>query len=453
MFTEVPYGLCYDCEKLQTINMSPNTKSIGKEAFYLCKSMKSISFPEGLTVIDTLAFNRCDSLVQLPLPSTLRLIHEGAFKRCSQLEQISIPASVDSIGSGVFNDCKALHQFTVEKGNTPLKFWSQHSWMGWSTVFRGIENLETVIMGRPVKSDIPSTYGCKNLLSFEYTYAADEVADNQFDGCTNLREVTFCGTPARIGREAFRQCDSLVSLNLPEGVTSIDEMAFYYCQSLEHVGLPQSLSVIGKEAFRACKKFERFTVPAQVDSIANEVFNECSNLKTVVFAPSSKPLTYVDALRGAPIDTIYLDRDIQSLNGRIDSESAKKLYVGTHVSSLGDGLFTYCGSLDEIYCLNPVPTVCEGANVFMYLDKSKCRLHVPIGSLDAYKEAFVWKDFFNIDEVSGVSAVSNDAATISAYYTLDGRRISGQPATKGLYIVRSAKGRLQGKNGKKVMVK
>ena len=456
VFTEVPYGLCYDCEKLQTINMSPNTKSIGKEAFYLCKSMKSISFPEGLTVIDTLAFNHCDSLVQLPLPGTLKLIHDGAFNRCSQLEQISIPASVDSIGSGVFNECKALRHFIVENGNTTLKVYYKHEWWGWSSTLDDLDNLEKVTMGRPM--NCPATYSCKTLQRFEYTYPIDEVADEQFSGCTSLREVIFCGSPARIGRSAFRECESLVSINLPESVKLIDEKAFYRCPSLEHVGLPQSLSVIGAEAFSRCDMFQRFTIPAQVDSIGPSILDDCSNLKTIVIAPSRKPLKmtcsrqFSNALRSAPIDTLYLDRYIQ--DGYLsDNRTMKVLYMGTHVNALPDEIFSNCYNLREVYSLSTVPPTCEGGSVFYSDTKKEGRLHVPIGSLDAYKEAFVWKDFFNTDEVSGISAVSSDAATISAYYTLDGRHISGQPAARGLYIVRSAKGRLQGKNGRKVMVK
>ena len=39
------------------------------------------------------------------------------------------------------------------------------------------------------------------------------------------------------------------------------------------------------------------------------------------------------------------------------------------------------------------------------------------------------------------------------WYTLDGRRLNGIPTQKGIYIVRSAEGRLQGKNGKKVIIR
>ena len=55
-------------------------------------------------------------------------------------------------------------------------------------------------------------------------------------------------------------------------------------------------------------------------------------------------------------------------------------------------------------------------------------------------------------ETTGISTAKTDADTKdAAVYDLQGRRVM-QP-TKGLFIVRSAEGRLQGKNGKKVVIK
>ena len=55
------------------------------------------------------------------------------------------------------------------------------------------------------------------------------------------------------------------------------------------------------------------------------------------------------------------------------------------------------------------------------------------------------------DEATGINAIKSEEMKDNAVYNLSGQRVS-QP-TRGLYIVRSAKGRLQGKNGKKVIVK
>ena len=62
--------------------------------------------------------------------------------------------------------------------------------------------------------------------------------------------------------------------------------------------------------------------------------------------------------------------------------------------------------------------------------------------------------FFDGEETTGIKAIDNGQLTIDndRYYDLQGRRVA-QPKKGGLYIVRSAEGRLQGKNGRKVVIR
>jgi len=426
---EVPRDMFHNCKALRTVNFSPNTKSIGYAAFQDCDTLSSIRIPEGVEWIDTLAFSGCDSLLQVTLPSTLKLIHTEAFTSCPQIAAISIPASVDSIGAHVFDGCKALRHFTVENGNTPLRLWSNHYWGGWQTILGALENLETVKMGRPMISDMSALYYCTKLHTVEYTYPAEEVADQQFYHCTGLRSVTFCGNPRRIGKEAFLNCEALQTITLPDGVELIDEDAFKSCTALEHIGLPAQLKTIGGYAFLYCHALTQFTIPASVDSIGNGILNDCNNLKRIDIAYSPRPLKYYcpnqfnNSLRAAPIDTLYTDRYIDGYFS--NNLTLKKLYVGPNVTSIINEIFSYCSNIDEVYSLNPVPPTCEGSNVFHSDTKEKGQLHVPAGSLDAYKEAFVWQDFFNIDEIP-------DTKCRKPTLTLDGGKLKFECETQGV---------------------
>ena len=70
------------------------------------------------------------------------------------------------------------------------------------------------------------------------------------------------------------------------------------------------------------------------------------------------------------------------------------------------------------------------------------------GSIDAGVREFV----IDLgDEATGITSAADVQPAKHEYYNLSGQRVS-RPA-HGLYIVRSAKGRLQGKNGKKVVIK
>ncbi|MGM9702153.1 MAG: hypothetical protein ACI3YZ_01160 [Prevotella sp.] len=67
-------------------------------------------------------------------------------------------------------------------------------------------------------------------------------------------------------------------------------------------------------------------------------------------------------------------------------------------------------------------------------------LYVPDASLDAYKSADVWKDFFSIKGVSS-TGISTTTSTDSVrdIYSLTGRKLS--KPTKGVNIVRMSSGR------------
>jgi hypothetical protein len=60
---------------------------------------------------------------------------------------------------------------------------------------------------------------------------------------------------------------------------------------------------------------------------------------------------------------------------------------------------------------------------------------------------------FGDGETTGIKEIEDLQFNASGIYTMDGRLIEGQPTRRGVYIVRSAKGRLQGKNGKKTVIK
>jgi hypothetical protein len=253
-----------------------------------------------------------------------------------------------------------------------------------------------------------------------------------------LRSVHLSPNTKRIGKEAFYYCQSLSAITLPDGVEVIDECAFQRCKTLEKINLPKSLRIIGGYAFNRCEQFTCFTIPGSVDSIGVSILDDCTNLKRIDIAYSSKPLKYCctsqfyNSLRSASIDTLYTDRYIDGAFS--DNRTLKKLYVGPNVTALCDGLFSDCYYIEDIYSQNTVPPTCEGGSVFAYLNKESCRLHVPVGSLDAYKEAFVWKDFFNIDEVAGISNIKTDASTVIGSYTLGGQRTTA--GQRGLIIHR-----------------
>ena len=115
------------------------------------------------------------------------------------------------------------------------------------------------------------------------------------------------------------------------------------------------------------------------------------------------------------------------------------------VSSIGQEAFSGCTGLTEITCKAAVPPICE-ADCFLGVGQRDCKLYVPEGSVEAYRNAPVWQDFDIIaTDFSGIEEIRVDEELDepqSPLYDLQGRRVTGTPE-RGLYI----------RNGKKVWIK
>ena len=65
-----------------------------------------------------------------------------------------------------------------------------------------------------------------------------------------------------------------------------------------------------------------------------------------------------------------------------------------------------------------------------------CTLYVPAESVELYKAAPVWKNFdVQANTGTGIVPMSDVRSKMSdVWFTLDGRRLDGQPAQHGIYI-------------------
>ena len=117
---------------------------------------------------------------------------------------------------------------------------------------------------------------------------------------------------------------------------------------------------------------------------------------------------------------------------------------------MGRRAFYNCTSITQISSEAVVPPTCE-SGVFFYVNTSKCKLIVPKNSLDAYKQAYQWKDFLLIEgSTTGITNTVYNNSGLADVYTIDGTRRLSKASTdeinalpKGVYIV----------NGKKIIIK
>ena len=144
------------------------------------------------------------------------------------------------------------------------------------------------------------------------------------------------------------------------GVTCIGWYAFIYCRNLISITIPNSVTSIGGAAFGYCENLNSVIIPNGVISIKAAAFAVCSNLSSVTI----------------PIS----------------------------VTTIENAAFSFCPKLTLVTNLNPVP-ISIPSGVFAGGNQSSCILKVPIGSIKAYQNAPVWKDF-NITGGAGTFSVT-----------------------------------------------
>lgn len=185
--------------------------------------------------------------------------------------------------------------------------------------------------------------GCKNLTSVVLPKSIKSLTSKSFYGCTSLEAIKGEGVELIDG--SFGNCSSLTTIDMPN-LKVIEYYAFANCTSLKSMKLPQGLIMLG-------------------NSDLDCVFENCSNL-----------------------ESITLPATLQSIGGNSYYASSS--------------LFKGCSALKNIIVSNPVPVAIAETN-FDATTYINATLRVPIGSLEAYKNADGWKNFFNIVEDANIT--------------------------------------------------
>ena len=405
------------------------------------------------------AFDGCKDLTSVTLPSTIKSIGAYAFWGCN-ISEITIPASVEVIGDYGLSG-NNLKKVVIEDGTTTLKLGMGSAagvapYIG-TPMFgdQGGQEIEEAYIGRRIDSQWPDLFhGNQTLKKLTLSDNVLAVADSYCENCPNLETVVLEKNITSIGNGAFDGCSKLTSINLPQGILTIGNSAFTGCESLTEILLPTTLKTIGEYAFSETA-LQELTIPASVEEI-REAALVIKGLKKVTIEDGEAPLQ-MGRNNWAPmfgtgnvIEEAYIGRNIESdlFHG---NETLKKitfgdmvtsiyesycegtpletLILGTSVESIGESAFSAfweeSAKLSVIYSYAMTPPVCADDNVFNNINKQTCKLIVPRGTVDAYKAANTWKDFFSIEEMDETKCA---APTI----TLENGKLKFASATKGV---------------------
>ena len=403
------------------------------------------------------AFDGCTNLKSVTLPSTIKTIGAYAFWGCS-ITEITIPSSVEVIGDYGLSG-NNLKKVILEDGSKTLKVGYGRSDGNGYPLFGGnaLQQLEEAYVGRRVESQWPDLFhGNETLKKLTLSDNVLSVPDSYCESCPNLETVVLGKNINNIGNAAFFGCEKLSSINLPQGLISIGVASFEHCGALTNVTLPSTLKTIGIEAFYDAA-LQELTIPASVDEIGDYALVTQNTLKRVIIEDSENAL-FIGTNSWAPmfgeggniIEEAYIGRNIESdlfhgnqtlkkitFGDKVTSIYAsycegtplETLIIGTSVKRIGESAFSAfweeSAKLSTIYSYATTPPVCADDNVFNNINKQTCKLYVPRGTVDDYKAAKTWKDFFNIIEEEETKCAT---PTIS----LENGKVKFASATKGV---------------------
>ncbi len=375
-----------NCWNMATVSIPSTVTSIGVSAFNQCKSLTSnITIPDGVTVINNSTFNGCEKLTTVVLPSGLTTIGASAFAGCDKLSSIGVansetnelPTSLTAIGTSAFT-FSSLPAITLNNGLETIDV-SAFSYTNLTTINipASVENIGEDAFTCNYLESISVADGNTHFITDGKTLIA-LIDDNNKTLLTYARantETTSYAVPdgvTRIGADAFSESDHLTEVILPEGLKTIGDGAFSYCDELTNVILPEGLTTIDAKAFNQCHKIETFVVPSTV--------------------------TYI-----GDYGLLYNDYCIM-----LPTTPPELGWGGTGTFAMG---------------------VSDG-----YPDDG-FKIYVPASSLNAYRQADVWKLFSSIRLVAGDDPVLFSSTATNAWMTWCSDKAYGKPVGCKAYTV------------------
>lgn len=380
----------------------------------------SLVIPDGVKGISASCFASQTQLTKLVLPNTLQSVGDWAFNECVNLREVDLGTGVRTLGTGCFDGCSAL-------GN--IKFPQQLRVIG-DQAFNMCASMTEVILNDGLEElGFASFFQCSGLKKVRVPSSVNTFGDAVFKSAPRLTEVVLEEGLAHLGHSIFSEATSLRSIRLPSTLRTLNAFALYGT-GLRSITLPESLDTIGASALYGTALTE-ITIPNSVSFVDKYAFAWNKRLKKITCGSGLKKLGD-HAIHACPtIEQVRLNENLTEIEayGISSCDSLKKITVPSSVTTIGEYAFAY-NPLDTLVNLatEPQPLECQitgNATTDEPDHYSRTVLVVPMESLQAYKTADIWKNYFNIIGNNAVACIDDDLpVSIREIYSLTGTRLA-----------------------------
>lgn len=221
---------------------------------------------------------------------------------------------------------------------------------------------------------------------YKYSYCSNLTSITIPDNLNNIGRYAFNGTAwydnqpeglVYIGRVAYKFKGTMpedTQLTIQENTLGIAGSAFESCTNLISITIPNSLVTIGNYSFAGCRNLTSIIIPISVTTIGQSAFYNCSGLTSINIPNSVTKIEYLTFQGCTSVTSITVPQSVINID---------KYAFGDFIS------------LKDFFCYSEnVPQTDSDAFYNSLIVHST--LHVPAGSVSAYKAVEPWKNFRSI---------------------------------------------------------